>query len=204
MLYARSGGMFMLALAIATTLACGSDKTRTTEKAASADSVPVASVPGVAGSAAIDTAAARAPVRQDGGAISVVFSSNGVGALGEFIATLLISDAHGRRTGFNPATGQVVQEIPRAWYSDETIEDPEEEGSGAATRTIEMTTPEPGTYTLTVRAMAEGTYDLSIRGYDARLEPSGGEFSGVAIGSGEVHSYILTFDPASGITVAPR
>jgi hypothetical protein len=150
---------------------------------------------------ATDTTAARAPSARDAGAISIVFASDGSGALGEFIATLLVVDAHGRRAGFDPATGQVVQEIPGAWYGDETIEDPEEEGSGAAARTLEIGAPGPGSYTLTVRATKTGTYDLSIRGYDARLEPSGQEFSRVAISAGEVHSYVLTFDPASGVTV---
>jgi len=46
-----------------------------------------------------------------------------------------------------------------------------------------------------------GAYDLSIRGYDARLEPSGQEFSHIAIAAGEVHSYVLNFAPATGVTV---
>lgn len=48
---------------------------------------------------------------------------------------------------------------------------------------------------------ARGTYDLSIRGYDSRLEPSGQEFSDVAIDAGVVHSYTIYFFRVSSVRV---
>jgi len=154
--------------------------------------------------AALESAAVTVPDRQDQGAIRIVFASDGGGGLGEFIATLLLTDPHGRRSGFDPASRDTLQEIPHAWYGDEVIEDPEEEGSGAATRGIEITAPEPGTYTLTVNATAPGSYDLSIRGYNERLEPSGRTFGDVAIGAGETHAYVVAFALDAGVTVAAR
>lgn len=154
-------------------------------------------MPAVGATVTVDTYAPRGT-----GSISIVFSSQDGGALGEFIATLLITDPRGRRTGLDVASGATLKEIPRAWYDDEVIEDPQEEGSGMATRVIEITAPEAGSYTLAVQAGERGTYDLSIRAYDFRLEPSGREFRDVAIEAGEIHSYVLTFDPASGVAVA--
>jgi hypothetical protein len=186
-----------LAFTIAITLGCGSEPGRTAQQAPPAGALPEAA----ASPAAADTARAGTIDPRDRGAIQIVLSSDGA-ALGEFIATLLLRDPRGRRTGFDAASGDALQEIPRAWYDDEVIEDPEEEGSGAATRGIEITAPEPGTYTLTVTGTAGGTYDLSLRGYNTRLEPSGRQFADVAIGAGNVHTYIITFAPDSGLTVA--
>ena len=170
-----------------------------------ADSVPRATAAPVAGPATVEATVPAAREPQESGVISIVFSSDADGPLGEFIATLLITDGRGRRTGFDVASGDTLQEIPRSWYGDEVIEDPLEEGSGAATRTIEIRSPETGAYTLTIHATARGTYDLSIRGYNTRLEPTTRTFHGVAIESGEVHTYAIEFDPESRITVAaPR
>lgn len=198
-------GVLSIALAAAGLLACGRDARRTTAEAPSAEPSRNAPAPPRAALPATDSTVPRVPESgdpRDRGAIRIVFASNGGGALGEFIATLLLTDPQGRRTGFDPASGDTLREIPRGWYDDEVIEDPMEEGSGAATRGIEITAPEAGAYTLTVRATVPGTYELSIRGYDVRLEPSGRSFSHVPITAGTVHTYLLNFAPDSGVTVA--
>jgi len=197
--YARSSESLALSLVLASMLACGRDGGRTgnqlPERPPDHTAVPEATRP----AESPPTAAEASPPR-DAGTISIVFSSDDGGALGEFIATLLIADPNGRRTGHDAASGVTLAEIPNGWYDDEVIEDPEDEGSGAAARTIEITSPEPGAYTLMVHATGRGTYDLSIRGYNSKLEASEREFTDVSIEPGDVHSYVVTFDPGSGIS----
>ena len=166
------------------------------------DSVLRATAPAVMTSGVADTAPLGSRGQRDVSAISIVFSSDASGALGEFIATLLIADGQGQRTGFDVASGDTLQEIPRAWYGDEVIEDPVEEGSGIATRTIEIMSPARGTYTLSVHATGGGTYNLSIRGYNTAVEPSTRAFRTVTIEAGATHSYVIAFDPVSGIAVS--
>lgn len=192
------------ALLLAVSLACGSKEPRRSETASSTDSVPVVTAPARTGPATVDSASAGAHDASQRGAISIVLLSDESPGPDEFTATLLMRDAQGRRAGFDPASGQVVSEIPGATYSDEVIEDPEVEGSGAGGRGLELTGPEPGEFTLLVQGTARGTYDLSIRGYNARLEPSGREFSRIAIEPGAVHRYVLTYDASSGVVARPE
>ena len=185
---ARLRRMIVLVFAAAALAACDSEKTRTTEKAPPADSARVATP-------ATDIPAARVPADSEAGAIRIVFSSNAADGAGELIASILVSDARGRRAGFHPATGQVMEEIPGAWYGEDN------KGAEGTARILEIAAAEPGAYTLILHATKAGTYDLSIRGYDAQQQPTGEQFANVAIGAGQIHSYIFSFDPASGVTV---
>ncbi|MDH4131915.1 MAG: hypothetical protein OEV95_08925 [Gemmatimonadota bacterium] len=196
----QAGGAWIaLALGCAATVACQAGDRRTA--AAARDSSPAMSTP-TAAAAGSDTADPPDPRGQR--PLSIALSSEGGGGLGEFPATLLLRDPQGRRTGFDIASGTMLREIPGAWDDDEVIEDPETEGSGTATRVLEITAPEPGAYLLTVAGTAHGTYQLSVRGYDASWEPSSRVLHGVAIEAGETHGYAITFDRASGITVERR
>lgn len=200
----RRPAIVILGLGCLMSQGCGRDARRTTAQTppvGAATDTPVATM---AGPVMRDTGGVAPPSPHDRGAMRIVFTSAGGGALGEFIATLLLTDPRGRRSGVDVASGDTLQQIPGAWYDDEVIEDPEEEGSGAATRGIEITAPEPGAYALTVHATAPGTYDLSIRGYDRRLEPSERTFTDVAIRAGDVHTYGIGFSLDSGITRAER
>lgn len=182
------GRMIVLVFAAAALAACDSEKSRTTEKAPAADSARVATP-------ATDIPAARVPADSEAGAIRIVFSSNADGAAGELIASLLVSDARGRRAGFHPANGQVMEEIPGAWYGEDN------KGAEGTARVLELAGAEPGAYTLIVNATKAGTYDLSIRADDASQQPTGEQFTNVSIDAGGIHSYIFSFDPASGVSV---
>jgi hypothetical protein len=135
------------------------------------------------------------------GALQIGLSSD-AGALGEFVATLLLTDPHGRRAGIDPATGDTVEQIPGASYADEVIEDPGQEGAGMASLQLEVMAPDSGSYLLAVQGIATGRYAITIRGYNTALEASGREYEGISISPGEVHRYIVEFDPARGAEVS--
>ncbi len=183
-------------LAIASVLACGGEGRPGPGQPHGQATVPETSDAAGKSPMAVDTVSPRGA-----GSISIALSSDDDRELGEFITTLLMIDPTGRRTGHDAARGVTRTEIPNAWYEDEVIEDPLEEGSGMATRHLELTSPDPGTYTLSEDATERGRYDLSIRGCNTRLEPSGREFRRVEIGMSETHTYVVEFDSSSGITV---
>jgi hypothetical protein len=84
---------------------------------------------------------------------------------------MLLTDASGRRTGYNQANGSSWQEIPNSTYGDESIDAPDDDAS-TDEKSLDLRPPAPGVYTLTVYGTREGAYDLELRATKgAELEP---------------------------------
>jgi len=77
-------------------------------------------------------------------------------------ATLMITDAQGRRTGREPSSGTRFEEIPNSVY----FEDAVEASSGKqVNRFIQINRPEVGVYLIKVKGQKTGDYLLSIRAF---------------------------------------
>jgi hypothetical protein len=78
---------------------------------------------------------------------------------------LLITDSFGRRTGFNPTDEQMLSEIPHATYSNDSIDDADDDSGDAAStdqKSLDLRPPQPGIYILTVYGTRAGAYDLEL------------------------------------------
>ncbi|MGO9270375.1 MAG: choice-of-anchor D domain-containing protein [Terriglobia bacterium] len=82
---------------------------------------------------------------------------------------LLLVDAAGNRTGFDPSTGTVVNEIPGSSYSSTFIDDDTDPNEPATepSNLLDVFQPTPGVYTITVSRAQTGPYSLSIRGFSS-------------------------------------
>ena len=99
-------------------------------------------------------------------------------------ANLLITDPLGRSIGTDPATGQIVNEIPDAFYS----------GRGTEPETITIPDPLDGTYAVKLVGTAVGNYTLEleyINGEQSAMETFHGRIT-----PGELQTFIC--DIASG------
>jgi PKD repeat protein len=97
---------------------------------------------------------------------------------------LLITDPQGRRLGFDPATGQVLREIPHSIY---TI-------PGSEPQIVVMANPYPGTYQVTASGYADGEFALRadyIANNGAFLLDG---FAGTTT-AGQIDTYTFVYDP---------
>lgn len=79
---------------------------------------------------------------------------------------LLITDPAGRRTGYDPATGQYLYEIPEAYYETETIGAHDGSGLQIQARVFDARTPASGAYAVRLIAVGTGAYYIDFGGYD--------------------------------------
>ncbi|MFP4439931.1 MAG: cellulose binding domain-containing protein [Chloroflexaceae bacterium] len=97
---------------------------------------------------------------------------------------LLITDPQGRRLGFDPATGQVLREIPHSIY---TI-------PGSEPQIVVMANPQSGTYQVTAGGYADGEFALRadyIANNGAFLLDG---FAGTTT-AGQIDTYTFVYDP---------
>lgn len=133
---------------------------RTNAKPAVVAAIPATSAPPIAAASPVSTEPAAA-----GGAYSALIISLHSG--GE----MLLTDASGRRTGYNETNGNSWQEIPNSTYGDESIDAPDDDAS-TDEKSLDLRPPAPGVYTLTVYGTREGAYDLELRAAKGtELEP---------------------------------
>jgi hypothetical protein len=114
---------------------------------------------------------------------------------------MLITDSAGRCTGLDPLSGDSCSEIPNAVYYGEYIESPDGE-AGMGSKEIEIRCPAGGEYKLRVTALAEGAYELGIRGYDADGNSFDGDFGKVQATQNAIHVYTVAFDKTSAAASA--
>jgi hypothetical protein len=70
---------------------------------------------------------------------------------------LLVTDVNGRRTGFDPSTGSILQEIPGSTYSGEALQNVETGGPSNETgHQMQIDNPSPGPYQVIVTARQPG------------------------------------------------
>ncbi len=128
-------------------------------------------------------------------------------SLGVVDNELLLIDEAGRRTGYDPATGTDLFEIPESGYSrDSIIDDVTGEPPTETSRFLGIHRPAAATYRLVVTGEKVGPYEVSIRAWsdDASPKPALSIQGFATVGSTD--TYELTFDPAPGqpVTVATR
>lgn len=76
---------------------------------------------------------------------------------------IMIVDASGRRTGFDPTTGGVFQEIPGSVYFRDTISDAETgQPDGQPTRYLQLDRAAPGAYQVVVSGQRQANYSIGV------------------------------------------
>jgi len=88
-------------------------------------------------------------------------------------ATLMVIDSAGRRTGFDPSSGTVLQEIPSSSYIASKADDDVTPLISGVDHSIQILTPAQGTYTLMLTGLNTGPYILSaiIVAQDGTIQP---------------------------------
>ncbi|MEW6411137.1 MAG: hypothetical protein AB1483_01540 [Candidatus Zixiibacteriota bacterium] len=116
----------------------------------------------------------------------------------ELPGELLITDAQGRRVGFDSQTGESFEEIPKASYYREYIEDPDGNGD-MESKHVEIMTPSSGDYKIVVSRVIDSAYNIGIFCYDSNKgsAPSRFDFSEISILPAATHAYTLGFDKTS-------
>lgn len=109
---------------------------------------------------------------------------------------LLVTDPLGRKTGYDPSTGMVRNEIPGSTYGSYSISRPD----GASTpHNYQLTVAEPldGDYSVQAVGQAAGAYTIQITTQDPESNAGDRVFTGVAT-SGSQESYGYAYTSATG------
>ena len=124
---------------------------------------------------------------------------NGLVITGHSPIQLLVEDADGNRTGFDPTSGQIWHGIPASSYSDETLSD-DLNPAGLITpdvKVLEVTTPSSGLYHVTVVGTGVGPYSLGFLTYDLGGTPTTQTFKGNTF-PGAVAQFTLNYSGSVG------
>lgn len=117
-------------------------------------------------------------------------------------------DFQGRRVGYDQVLGQVVIEIPDAFYYDAEIVPAGELPTSTLARTMYLPQDAGGFYTLRIigpmglRDNGQADFIVQLFGFDAEFNPSEAEITG-SISAGEVMDYLVWFEPGQMLTVGP-
>ena len=88
---------------------------------------------------------------------------------------LLVIDGSGRRTGLDPLTGNILQEIPGAdHFSDSLENDVTGEPPSETSHSVQISQPSEGVYRIILIGLTSGPFTLSIRAFsqDGTSQPS--------------------------------
>lgn len=114
-------------------------------------------------------------------------------------AELLFTDPLGRRTGFDPVTNTSFNEIPRAGYGEDGLEDLTSDSPADSWKEFDVVEPPDGTYELTVTGTAFGTYNLLMLTEDLAGDEQGRQtFRDIPTAPGVVHKYSLNYSATPG------
>lgn len=114
---------------------------------------------------------------------------------------ILVTDDQGNKTGFDPETGLVVEDIPHSFYTfeesyaDATNEDPTPQGAGVYT--VLILTPQQGDYEVEIISQDNELYSFSIHASDRDANVDLDLFEDVE-GNGEDHIYTFSYSPEPG------
>lgn len=122
-------------------------------------------------------------------------------------AELLIVDPLGRRTGVQPISGNMYDEIPEAFYYSEALAD-NNGGNGAvayhAYKVFDLPKPVNGEYIIQVIGTNSGSYNLQVTNYDDIGVASSATVSGeIEKGSTDFYKMTYTSDPGSPVVIQP-
>lgn len=112
----------------------------------------------------------------------------------DYGAQLLLTDSQGRKTGYDPATAQMLSGIPGVSYSDDTITDATDDSSNPAvaeSRVLEIHPAVLGRYSLKVSPTDRDSYNIEFfcgagKGREANISAQN-----LGIAPGEEHSFNL-------------
>ncbi len=119
---------------------------------------------------------------------------------------LLATDPVGNQTGLNPITGLNLSQIPDSTYSRDSIVDDINPLTGDTTpeiKTLEILTPQAGTYTIQAIGSGTGAYTIDFQYYDGTGAPTTTTITGTTI-PGVVNTHIITYSTLGtkpGLTV---
>ena len=115
-------------------------------------------------------------------------------------ANVMVIDASGRRTGFDPSAGQVFREIPNSTYSkSQIVNDVTGADSTGADYSIGIGTPAPGPYRILVSGLLPGPYTLEVHPYslDGTEQPVL-ELRGIAV-NGSSETFQVQYASTPGV-----
>lgn len=111
---------------------------------------------------------------------------------------LLVTNGSGQRTGYDPLSNTIYNEIPGAVYDSTSDSDPTDESFVShTTREFSFLRPPAGDYTVSVTGTGSGTYMLDLRTWTSAGNEGTREFDDIPIAAGVTHSYRIAYDPAS-------
>jgi hypothetical protein len=90
-------------------------------------------------------------------------------------AELLLTDSSGHRTGFDPATHNLLKEISGSDYARDSLDDDEtDDAATGVTHSLGIFQPLPGSYTAVLTGLKVGVFTLIIRAFseDGSEQPS--------------------------------
>jgi hypothetical protein len=116
-------------------------------------------------------------------------------------AELLVTDLTGRKTGIDPRSGIVYNEIPNATYSTQALADESEAGGPShPVKTFYSSAPGDGTYTVQIIGTGNGSYTLTAIGHDRQGKSTVAARSGTAA-LASVDSARVDYSSAPGSSV---
>ena len=115
---------------------------------------------------------------------------------------LLITDSDGRRTGFDPATSTVLQEIPNSnYYFQQALADDTGQNSpppdGVGSYWVSIDTPQAGDYKIQVISPAREAYSFGLYAYDHDANLTLNSFAGQSTLDAPP-SYTFSYTPIPG------
>lgn len=114
----------------------------------------------------------------------------------------LVTDPAGRRTGYDPQTGQYVQEILDSSYGIEAIGATDGTGGHIETLMFETGAPIAGTYSVQLIGIGTGEYQIDFVGYDSGGSSSQQTIIGAIADTARISlTLVYSSTPGSQITV---
>ncbi|HWS16343.1 MAG TPA: PxKF domain-containing protein [Candidatus Methylomirabilis sp.] len=107
-------------------------------------------------------------------------------------AEFLLTDPAGRRAGYDPVSGAVVNEIPDFEYGPERIDDAETGEPGHEVKVLYIGRPLPGAYDVKVIGTGSGGFNLSVVALDNAADKTFNAFTGTTAPS-RVYDYRIDY-----------
>lgn len=128
-------------------------------------------------------------------------------------AEFMLTDALGRRTGYDPRTGQIIDQIPGASYEGMSIVPPGAQPDGVIRRTLYIPRDAARNYTLQVsqsRTVLSDTniptassFEVTITGFDPQFNRADSHISGVVL-TGQTVQFDVDFQPGTSLQMTHR
>jgi hypothetical protein len=118
--------------------------------------------------------------------------------------TVLMTDPQGRKTGVDPATRQILQNIPNSFSDVDYVENRYTgEKEAEAYQRINIEPAEKGEYVIEVRGLQPGPFSVNVSALSSNGSSAPSKELEGLISEGEKRTLRLTFDPApnAGLTL---